>query len=93
MALQPIRNNDCIFPHIHVQISLPSTLAVGVGRSPARPWTIQVSAVDPSFRALSGRLKFTVRRHKFNKDSLPASTLAVGDQGQWTIKVSADGRH
>ena len=26
--------------------------------------------VDPSFRALSGRLKFTVRHHKFNKDSL-----------------------
>ena len=26
--------------------------------------------VDPSFRALSGRLKFTVRRHKFNKDIL-----------------------
>ena len=25
---------------------------------------------DTSFRALSGRLKFTVRRHKFNKDSL-----------------------
>ena len=25
--------------------------------------------VDPSFRALSGRLKFTVRRHKFNQDS------------------------
>ena len=25
---------------------------------------------DPSFRALSGRLKFTVRRHKFNTDSL-----------------------
>ena len=25
--------------------------------------------VDPSFRALSGRLKLTVRRHKFNKDS------------------------
>ena len=25
--------------------------------------------VDPSFRALSGRLKFTVRRHKFNTDS------------------------
>ena len=29
-----------------------------------------VGHVDPSFRALSGRLKFTVRRHKFNKDSL-----------------------
>ena len=26
--------------------------------------------VDPSFRALSGRLKFTVRRHTFDKDSL-----------------------
>ena len=26
--------------------------------------------VDPSLRALYGRLKFTVRRHKFNKDSL-----------------------
>ena len=26
--------------------------------------------VDPSFQVLSGRLKFTVRRHKFNKDSL-----------------------
>ena len=25
---------------------------------------------DPSFRALSGLLKFTARRHKFNKDSL-----------------------
>ena len=25
--------------------------------------------VDPSFRARSGRLKFTVRRHKFNDDS------------------------
>ena len=26
--------------------------------------------VDPSFRALPGRLKFTVRRHQFNKDYL-----------------------
>ena len=26
--------------------------------------------VDPSFRALSGRLKLTVRRRKFNTDSL-----------------------
>ena len=26
--------------------------------------------VDPSFRALSGRLKFTVRRYQFNKESL-----------------------
>ena len=26
--------------------------------------------VDPSLRALSGRLNFTARRHKLNKDSL-----------------------
>ena len=26
--------------------------------------------IELSFRALSGRLKFTVRRHKFNEDSL-----------------------
>ena len=30
--------------------------------------------VDPSFRARSGRLKFLVRRHKFNKDSLLLDT-------------------
>ena len=29
-----------------------------------------LSRVDPSFRALSGQLMFTVRRQKFNKDSL-----------------------
>ena len=32
--------------------------------------------VDPSFRALSGRLKLTVRRHEFNTDSLPAPGCA-----------------
>ena len=31
--------------------------------------------VDPSFPALSGRLKFTVRRHKLNKDALSAGDL------------------
>ena len=31
-----------------------------------------VGPVVPSFRALSGRLKLTVRRHKSNKDSLSA---------------------
>ena len=30
-----------------------------------------------SFRALSGRLKFTVRRHKFNKDSLPVEGVGL----------------
>ena len=32
--------------------------------------------VVPSFRALSGRLKFTVRRHKFNKDCLSVQRRA-----------------
>ena len=30
----------------------------------------RLDPVDPSFRALSGRLEFTVRRHKFSTDSL-----------------------
>ena len=33
----------------------------------------RLGPVGPSFRALSGRLKFTVRRHTFNQDSLSAS--------------------
>ena len=34
-------------------------------------------ALDSSFRALSGSLKFTVRRYKFNNDSLCAGDLVV----------------
>jgi len=30
---------------------------------------VSLGPVDPSFRALDGRLKFTVRRHEINKDS------------------------
>jgi len=37
--------------------------------------------VDPSFRALSGRLKFTVRRHKFNKDSFSTRSLDAAQLG------------
>jgi len=44
---------------------------------PEREWLVGASMttsplgpVDPSFRALSGRLRFTARRHKFNNDSL-----------------------
>jgi len=40
---------------------------VGISK---RRFAVSFTTVDPSFRALSGRLKFTVRRHKFNKDSL-----------------------
>jgi len=45
-----------VFNHIHATVALHKL--------------VELSQVDPSFRALSGRLKFTVRRHKFNKDSL-----------------------
>ena len=33
--------------------------------------------LDPSFRALSGHLEFTVRRDKFNKDSLALDETVV----------------
>ena len=39
-----------------------------------------VGPVDPSFRALSGRLKFKIRRHKFNKD-FPVRRKWVVDGG------------
>jgi len=38
-----------------------------------------VGPVDPSFRALSERLKFTVRRHKVNKDSFLHSSIRPED--------------
>ena len=44
--------------------------------------------VDPSFRALSGCLKFTVRRHKFNKDS-----LSVGLDGSASGGKGSKGRN
>ena len=40
----------------------PDRLYIVYRQSPLGP-------IDPSFRSLSGRLKLTVRRHKFNKDS------------------------
>ena len=40
----------------------------GVCSPEAESGTLSVPVV-PSFRALSGRLKLTVRRHKLNKDS------------------------
>ena len=36
-----------------------------------------LGTVDPSFRALSGRPNFTVRRHKSDKDSLPQQHTSV----------------
>ena len=47
----------------------------GSGAAPDERWggrrgQVSSSLLGPSFRALSGRLKFTVRRHKFNTYSL-----------------------
>ena len=48
-----------------------------VSSSPSGP-------VDPSFRALSGRLEFTVRRHQFNEDSLSfGQAVVVGGKGSF----------
>ena len=38
---------------------------------------LSLGPVDLSVRALSGRLQFTVRRHKFNNDSLLAAVAAA----------------
>ena len=59
---------------------------------------VLLAPVDPSFRALAGRLKFTIRRHKFNKDALSCSLpgnavprrvrvwgLGVGFKGFWGL--------
>ena len=35
------------------------------------------AVVDPFVRALSGRLTFTVRRHKTNKDSFPRERIGT----------------
>ena len=60
-------------------------------------WPVEPGPVDPSFRALSGRLKFTVRRHKFNKDSppleaggwhVPGEALNVSIGGEVLLSVS-----
>jgi len=45
-----------------------------------------LSPVVPSFRALSGRLKLTVRRHKFNKDSLSVVVVSGSCQRRFGRK-------
>ena len=42
-------------------------------RCPADLRAGSIPSRNPSFRALSGRLKLTVRRHRFNEDSLSAT--------------------
>ena len=66
----------CLSPSLSVSLSVspsPSVLAP-FGRAVAQPTTIKPDLrpaslsgpAHPSSRALSGRLKLTVRRHKFN---------------------------
>ena len=49
------------------------------GRSPSYP----LGPVHPSLRALSGRLKFTVRRHKFTKDFSPSERSTFSEKWEW----------
>ena len=46
--------------------------------------------IDPSFRALSGRLQSTVRRHTFNKDSLSRKVLD-GDRVSMQVNLVQNG--
>ena len=58
---------------VHPAFKLISTRQYLVGRRLLVVHRVSSSLLGPvdfSFRALSGRLKFTVRRHKLNKDSL-----------------------
>jgi len=48
-----------------------STFGIGLLCAGARVSSSLLGPVDPSFRALFGRLKFTVQIHKSNQDSLP----------------------
>ena len=63
--------------------SFPSSLAGALGRrlSPVTNIKGVLCPVNPSFRDLSGRLKFTVRRHNFKKDSLYLKSLGLGVDG------------
>ena len=52
----------------------------------------RLGPVDPSFRALFGRLKFTVRRHKFNKDALRwggSERITEEDWGLHVVEVGS----
>ena len=52
----------------------------------------RLGPVDPSFRALSGRLKFTARRHKFITDflSLSAGGATVSAFGHGALSMDRD---
>ena len=58
----------CMYIYIHIYI--PSKEFSWQRRPPSFQRALQPSHVDPSCRALSGRLKLTVRRHELKRYSL-----------------------
>ena len=69
--------------HIRIQISVKgvNTIVEKLGSAPDYRSSL-LGPVVPSFRALSRRLKFTVRRYKFNKDSLLRGVRIWGLNGR-----------
>jgi len=59
-----------LLPRIRLLTVYLSSLFVAYDRSFIVHRRSPLGPVDPSFRALSGRPKFMVRRHTFNKDPL-----------------------
>jgi len=61
---------------------------MGLKYEPPERFGVQgLGPVDPSLRALSGRLQFTVRRHKLNQDSLSG----CGYQSIWSHQLGQTG--
>ena len=54
-----------------------SLCSISLGRGGSKK--VRHLVVVPSYQALSGRLKFTVRRHEFNKDGLLLSGDGPGE--------------
>ena len=53
---------------------------------------VSLGPVDPSFRALSGNLKFMVRRHKSNTDSLLTKGIQTPmARGRYTKNIGGPG--
>ena len=63
----------CLRAPRSLQLTVKQSDQVTVESYDLQPLSSPLGPVDPSFRALSGLFSFTIRRHKFNKDSLISS--------------------